>query len=441
MARNSGKSGNQSPVKPKGNSSTLRQRKVNKGNTVTNKDLVGEDHSSVGKKRWETVRKRTVFTLLMIGGFFMVLAGGPVPIMIMVFGLQLAIYKELIGLASEKNKERDLPWQRALNWYFLLTTEYYLYGHIFNRYMAKVPILGRYAPLMTSHHKFISFTVYLIGFVWFVATLQKGFYRFQFGHFAWTHMALLLVIFQTHFMVENIFAGIFWFFIPIALVIVNDIFAYIFGFFFGRHSLISLSPKKTWEGYIGGGLATLAFGFLLTSLLSRWNYVICPIEHLRTNALHHSQCTPNPIFAHQDYELPYWLSMRREILKLSIRPVQIHSLALSAFASLIAPFGGFFASGVKRAFNIKDFGNSIPGHGGVSDRFDCQIFMATFSHIYYTTFIEASPITIAKVLETIVNGLTIEDQVVLFLKLKDHLMTQEVLEEGVAKAIETLVGS
>jgi phosphatidate cytidylyltransferase len=43
------------------------------------------------------------------------------------------------------------------------------------------------------------------------------------------------------------------------------------------------------------------------------------------------------------------------------------------FASIIAPFGGFFASGFKRAFKIKDFGDSIPGHGGITDRMDCQV--------------------------------------------------------------------
>ncbi|KAL6999205.1 phosphatidate cytidylyltransferase [Sarracenia purpurea var. burkii] len=38
-----------------------------------------------------------------------------------------------------------------------------------------------------------------------------------------------------------------------------------------------------------------------------------------------------------------------------------------------SPFGGFFASGFKRAFKIKDFGNSISGHGGFTDRMDCQV--------------------------------------------------------------------
>lgn len=53
--------------------------------------------------------------------------------------------------------------------------------------------------------------------------------------------------------------------------------------------------------------------------------------------------------------------------------MQFHALVLSMFASIIAPFGGFFASGFKRGFKIKDFGDSIPGHGGMTDRMDCQV--------------------------------------------------------------------
>ena len=86
----------------------------------------------------------------------------------------------------------------------------------------------------------------------------------------------------------------------------------------------------------------------------------------------------------------------------------------AVFASLVAPFGGFFASGFKRAFKIKvravsrsacalrsprtaltrarhhrmarlqDFGDSIPGHGGFTDRMDCQIIMGLFVYIYVT---------------------------------------------------------
>jgi phosphatidate cytidylyltransferase len=71
-----------------------------------------------------------------------------------------------------------------------------------------------------------------------------------------------------------------------------------------------------------------------------------------------------------------------------IAPVQLHTIVMATFASLIAPFGGFFASAVKRAFHIKDFGHSIPGHGGLTDRMDCQLLMGLFSFMYYQSFIK-----------------------------------------------------
>jgi hypothetical protein len=49
-------------------------------------------------------------------------------------------------------------------------------------------------------------------------------------------------------------------------------------------------------------------------------------------------------------------------------PIQMHALWLGMFASLVAPFGGFLASAIKRAYGIKDFDSLIPGHGGVMDR-------------------------------------------------------------------------
>ena len=67
------------------------------------------------------------------------------------------------------------------------------------------------------------------------------------------------------------------------------------------------------------------------------------------------------------------------------------SLTLSThaqlFAAVIAPFGGFFASGFKRALRVKDFGDSIPGHGGLTDRMDCQIVMAVFSYMYIDSIV------------------------------------------------------
>ena len=84
--------------------------------------------------------------------------------------------------------------------------------------------------------------------------------------------------------------------------------------------------------------------------------------------------------------------------------MQLHALVMAIFASVIAPFGGFFASGFKRSFKIKDFGDSIPGHGGMTDRMDCQVAtflphsqpctpklveMLTFGTIFYFWFLFA----------------------------------------------------
>ncbi|KAG8842175.1 hypothetical protein FRC20_004589 [Serendipita sp. 405] len=83
---------------------------------------------------------------------------------------------------------------------------------------------------------------------------------------------------------------------------------------------------------------------------------------------------------------------------------------MACFASLVAPFGGFFASGFKRAFNIKDFGQSIPGHGGMTDRMDCQFLMGMFSYVYYTNIVRQNEVTVSSVVQLVINSLTREEQ-------------------------------
>lgn len=72
---------------------------------------------------------------------------------------------------------------------------------------------------------------------------------------------------------------------------------------------------------------------------------------------------------------------------LTLRPAQIYAVLFAVFASTIAPFGGFLGSGFKRAFGFKDFGDLIPGHGGIVDRMDCQVMMAAFSFVFYWNFV------------------------------------------------------
>jgi CDP-diglyceride synthetase len=53
------------------------------------------------------------------------------------------------------------------------------------------------------------------------------------------------------------------FLLPASLIVINDIAAYLFGFFLGRTPLIKLSPKKTWEGFIGASVTTIVSAFLV----------------------------------------------------------------------------------------------------------------------------------------------------------------------------------
>jgi len=106
-------------------------------------------------------------------------------------------------------------------------------------------------------------------------------------------------------------------------------------------------------------------------------------------------------------------------------PIQWHGIGLGFFASVIAPFGGFFASGFKRAFNVKDFGSVIPGHGGVTDRMDCQIMMGLFVYVYYTNFVRV--IMDTSWVLTQFGKLSVPDQITCFHDIQNRLITAGLL--------------
>ena len=93
------------------------------------------------------------------------------------------------------------------------------------------------------------------------------------------------------------------------------------------------------------------------------------------------------VFVAKTWHLPRLLRVFGLPATLTFAPVYFHALAIAVFTSLLAPFGGFLASGVKRAFRIKDFGEVIPGHGGVTDRMDCQFLAGTFTFAWLLTFV------------------------------------------------------
>jgi phosphatidate cytidylyltransferase len=333
---------------------------------------------------------RGILASFMISSFSFIIYLGPLAITLLVLAIQIKCFHEIITIGHVVYRSNNLPWFRTISWFFLMASNYYLYGEGLIEKFSLLLKKDDFLMTFVIYHRLISFSLYTAGFVAFVLTLKKTYYLKQFTLFGYTHIALLIVT-QSYLMIQNIFEGLIWFLLPVSLIICNDIAAFVFGFLFGKTRLIKLSPKKTWEGFIGGAFSTIIFGFVLTSKLCEYKKFVCPLEYDdATESVNSYNCEPSALFKIQAYDLPKSISFLLPGFKIYMHPFQIHALALSIFASTIGPFGGFFASGFKRAFKIKDFGDTIPGHGGFMDRFDCQIIMATFTNVYIHTFIRVT---------------------------------------------------
>nr|CAG4646196.1 EOG090X04NQ [Macrothrix elegans] len=379
--------------------------------------------------KWRNWVIRGIFTWLMIGGFGFIIYLGPLALMIITLAVQVKCFAEIINIGYAVYKIHGLPWFRSLSWYFLIASNYFFYGESLVDYFGVVDTRTEFLRALVKYHRFISFSLYIVGFVWFVLSLVKRYYMKQFSLFAWTHVALLIVVTQSYLIIRNIFQGLIWFIVPVSMIVCNDVMAYMFGFFFGRTPLIKLSPKKTWEGFIGGGVATVIFGLIFSYFLCQYPYFICPIEFNEEIGKMTLECEPSPLYRPQEYSLPDSLAPFVRMVTgkntVTIIPFLLHSLSMSVFSSVIGPFGGFFASGFKRAFKIKDFGDIIPGHGGIMDRFDCQYLMATFVNVYISSFILTdSP---QKLLQQ-VYSLKPELQLELYTALRDSLTARGILQ-------------
>ncbi|KAF9029055.1 hypothetical protein BDZ89DRAFT_1101640 [Hymenopellis radicata] len=390
-------------------------------------------------KKRQNVVTRTVWTLIMIFGFIGLLLLGHGYMVILVMICQTLVYREVTALFSLKKPSPESkvvdhgkkdPWSKTLNWYFFAVTNYFLYGESIIYYFKHVVFADAQLLPFATNHRMISFVLYTIGFMGFVMSLKKGYLKQQFGLFCWVHMTLLLIVVSSHFIVNNILEGLIWFFVPASLVICNDVFAYIWGQLLGHTPLISLSPKKTVEGFVGAFITTVLFSLAWGSFFMGFDYMICPVHDLGVSAWSSVACRPNPAFIWKEWQI--WAPVANFLytcLGVTIKsipyvPYHFHLIFMSTFASLVAPFGGFFASGFKRAFDIKDFGHSIPGHGGMTDRMDCQFLMGVFVYVYHSTLIREHHVTVGSVLQTIVSGLTVDEQLELIGDLKRYLEGQ-----------------
>ncbi|EGR33348.1 hypothetical protein IMG5_055580 [Ichthyophthirius multifiliis] len=262
--------------------------------------------------------------------------------------------------------------------------------------------------------------------------------------FALIHLALLLVIAQTSVIVMNILDGIVWFILPILLITTNNIFTFLFSKLFGKTTFIRTCPGKTLEGFILGFLCTLIGSFIISYGLQQHQQLLCSnINNLNIQPFLFNKCEINLIFQIQPYKTHYLIQYFFNINEIYISKFQIHSVVLSAFGSLIAPFGGFFTLGFTKALKIKEYGETQNIYNGISNNIDCFLLMVIFIIIYYIFFINKGTFTYIylhqvvfsqKFFDTIqlfkiINQLTVEDQLKIYNELKILLQQKNILQQ------------
>ena len=131
--------------------------------------------------------------------------------------------------------------------------------------------------------------------------------------------------------------------IPLAIIIsiwLNDTLAYLVGSLIGRTSLTKISPKKTWEGTIGGIVLSTALVGIAAYYIYKFGSISLPLT------------------------------------------------IMAALAAITGTFGDLLESKLKRLANIKDTGSMLPGHGGFLDRFDSLLVAVPFVWLFIRLFIE-----------------------------------------------------
>jgi len=349
---------------------------------------------------------RSLFGTIMMAVFGGIIHLGHAYVCLMVFMFQCMIFGELVGVRKKLAAEKKLPLFRSIQWAWFLVAAFFTWSDGAYAFLREHPMRFRRAwasglqRIILEKSTMISFCLYSALVMVSVLSLRKGLYRYQFTQYSWTLMTCCIVVFQMRAAFQMIYAGLFWFVLPCSLVICNDIMAYFNGVTLGgrliRRPLLELSPNKTWEGFLGSAVCTVIFAFWFSGFLSQLQWAICIPEDI-TFELRPLACEPAPMYRPQalrvlaeDTSLGLLSSLLRllgpRLAEGEVCVAQIHGVLLALFASVVAPFGGFLASAIKRTYGIKDFNKLIPGHGGLMDRFDCQFIMCMCSYVYHFTF-------------------------------------------------------
>lgn len=132
----------------------------------------------------------------------------------------------------------------------------------------------------------------------------------------------------------------------IFIIWANDSFAYLFGITLGKHRLFErISPKKSWEGFVGGLFGAALMGFIAAKDIIS-DMECCGMADINETGI-----------------MVKWIGM-------------------ALIAAVAGVFGDLVESLFKRSIDIKDSGRIMPGHGGWLDRFDALLLSIPFSFIY-----------------------------------------------------------
>lgn len=93
------------------------------------------------------------------------MAAGHIYIVALVSAVQVITFKEVIAIANVPSREKKLQFTKSLNWYFLAATMYFLYGESVIYYFKHIVLVDALLLPLATHHRFISFILYMMGMV------------------------------------------------------------------------------------------------------------------------------------------------------------------------------------------------------------------------------------------------------------------------------------
>ena len=256
--------------------------------------------------------------------------------------IQVAMFRELVNVRYSYRKFQDVPLFRTSQWGWFFSGMLYSYGHAFLDPSRRALVSS---PLILAGLPYVELTgllLYSAMLVVTVLTLTKGYYKYQVGQLAWTIAIIVITVVQVHSFTANVLNGLFWFLFPVSLVICNDSMAYFCGMAFGRKFIskpfLELSPNKTWEGFIGGGICTVLFAFVTPLVYARLPFLICPCEELALLSFDTLSltCELPKVFVAKSYSLT-WLAALNGGLLLARLCLEPHSSTkLGPEASVLA---------------------------------------------------------------------------------------------------------